>query len=89
MEDEYVDYEEIIEESPHKGKEEQFKDKFQAMMNDEDFQRTFMRLHTPLNATKLPGRNEICPYCSSGKKFKHCSCYKTHTVEYRNKYFKD
>lgn len=56
---------------------------------NQDFARTWMRLHTPLNATSLPGRNDICPYCDSGKKFKNCECYKTHTKEYKNKFYID
>lgn len=59
------------------------------MLQDEEFARVFMKLHTPLRATKLPGRNDICPYCNSGKKFKNCECSKTHVVEYKNQYFKD
>ena len=65
------------------------KEKFYELMRDEDFQRNFMKLHTPLNATKLPSRNDICPFCNSKKKFKNCECYKTHKVEYKNKYFND
>ncbi len=79
--EEYVDYEEIKKEETDKM------NTFKEMMSNAEFQKMFMRLHTPLNATKLPGRNDICPYCDSGKKFKKCDCYKTHKVEYRNKYF--
>jgi uncharacterized protein YecA (UPF0149 family) len=31
--------------------------------------------HTPLIATKIPGRNDPCP-CRSGKKFKNCCIHK-------------
>jgi uncharacterized protein YecA (UPF0149 family) len=62
-------------------------DKFLELMSDEDFQRNFLKLHTPLNATIKVNRNDICPFCNSGKKFKKCECYKTHQVEYRNKYY--
>lgn len=99
-EKEYVDFEEVthlsgfnevnnhIEIEPtHKTAEEKQREKYNKMLQDEEFARVFMKLHTPLNATKLPGRNDICPYCNSGKKFKKCECYKTHKVEYRNKYF--
>lgn len=79
--EEYVDYEEI------KNDEQRKRAEIQEMMSNADFQKMFMRLHTPLNATKLPGRNEICPFCNSGKKFKKCECCKTHKVEYRNKYY--
>lgn len=45
---------------------------------NEDLQRMWYKLHTPLvrNKEKV-GRNEICPFCNSGKKFKNCECYKT------------
>ena len=68
---------------------QELKEKVNDMLHDENFARVFMKIHTPLNATKLPGRNDICPYCDSGKKFKNCECYKTHTVEYTNKYFEN
>lgn len=50
-----------------------------------DLQRMWYKLHTPLvrNASKVR-RNQVCPYCNSGKKFKNCECYKTHSVEYSN-----
>lgn len=32
-------------------------------------------MHTPkVRRFKKVGRNEICPYCDSGLKFKHCEC---------------
>lgn len=65
---------------------EENKEQINELLHNEEFARTFMRLHTPLNATKLPGRNDICPFCNSGKKFKNCDCYNTHTVKYTNKY---
>lgn len=57
-----------------------------AKQND-DFARNFMKLHTPITVEKLPGRNDICPYCDSGLKFKYCECSKKHTKQYRNKYY--
>lgn len=62
-------------------------DKFLELMSDEDFQRNFMKLHTPLTTSNRIGRNDICPFCNSGKKFKKCECFKTHQVEYKNKYY--
>ena len=41
--------------------------------------------HTPRVLVKEPGRNDICPYCNSGKKFKNCECYKTHHKQYKLK----
>lgn len=55
----------------------------QELLNNEEFATMWMRLHTPIVRTgKKVGRNEICPYCNSGKKFKNCECYNTHKVEY-------
>ena len=38
-----------------------------------------------INKLKLTGyktgRNEICPFCTSGKKFKNCACYKVYKNE--------
>lgn len=82
--DEYVEYEEVKDTN---SKENSKMDSIREMMSNKDFQKMFMRLHTPLTATKLPGRNDVCPYCNSGKKFKKCECYKTHKVEYTNPYF--
>ena len=45
---------------------------------NEDLQRMWYKLHTTLVRNKKKvGRNEICPFCNSGKKFKNCECYKT------------
>lgn len=53
------------------------------LLSNEDLARMWMKLHTPIvrNGRKV-GRNEICPYCNSGKKFKNCECYKTHQNDY-------
>lgn len=43
------------------------------------------RLHTPLvREHRKVGRNEICPFCDSGKKFKHCECYAKYKTTYKN-----
>ena len=45
---------------------------------NEDMKRMWYKLHTPLVRNKKKvRRNEICPFCNSGKKFKNCECYKT------------
>ena len=32
-------------------------------------------MHTPkVRKYRKVGRNEICPFCDSGLKFKHCEC---------------
>lgn len=63
-------------------------EQYQDMLSNEDFQRVFMKLHTPLQAIDKVNRNDICPFCDSGKKFKKCDCYNTRKVYYWNKYFK-
>lgn len=55
------------------------------LIANEDMARMWKKLHTPLVRTSKVGRNDICPYCNSGKKFKNCECYKTHSSEYTQK----
>jgi uncharacterized protein YecA (UPF0149 family) len=46
-----------------------------GILENEDFGRMWMKMHTPwVRRTKKVGRNEPCP-CGSGKKFKNCECY--------------
>ncbi len=61
---------------------EVMKETMSEMMNDKDFRNMWIKMHTPYRSkVKLEGhkvgRNEICPYCTSGKKFKNCECYTT------------
>ena len=43
---------------------------------DKDFQRKWMEMHTPWVRThRKVRRNEICPFCESGQKYKNCKCY--------------
>lgn len=36
----------------------------------------FIKSHTPWRRIeKKVGRNDICPYCNSGLKFKNCECF--------------
>lgn len=56
------------------------------LMGNEDFKNMWIKMHTPYRSkSKLSGhkvgRNEICPYCTSGKKFKNCKCYNTYKNE--------
>lgn len=45
---------------------------------DDKFTKYWLHMHTPYkNDHPKIGRNEICPFCDSGKKFKNCECYKT------------
>lgn len=42
----------------------------------EEFQKEFLRAHTPwIRRYRRVSRNEVCPFCGSGKKFKNCKCY--------------
>ena len=51
--------------------EEQIKE----ISNNSEFKKAWSRLHTPWIREPKVGRNEICPFCNSGKKFKKCACY--------------
>ena len=61
-----------------------------TLLGDADIRKMWIKMHTPfLNKIKLTGRkigrNEICPFCTSGKKFKNCECYKSYIAD---RYFK-
>ena len=44
-----------------------------------EWQEMYTKMHTPFKREyRKVGRNEICPFCDSGLKFKHCECYKTY-----------
>lgn len=48
------------------------------LFKEEDIQRMWAKMHTPwIRTDRKVGRNEICPFCESGKKYKDCDCYKT------------
>lgn len=71
----------VNEERPIESKMEAMKE----LLNNEDIQRMWMKMHTPwiLSRPKV-GRNQICPYCDSGKKYKNCECYqKKDIAKYR------
>ena len=45
----------------------------------EEWQRMYAKMHTPFKREyRKVRRNEICPFCDSGLKFKRCECYKTY-----------
>lgn len=49
---------------------------FQELIESEDFQRLYQKMHTPWKRRgEKINRNDICPFCNSGKKFKNCECY--------------
>jgi len=42
----------------------------------EELRFNYLKMHTPWKRLdKKVGRNEICPYCDSGLKYKRCACY--------------
>ena len=44
-----------------------------------EWQEMHTKMHTPFKREYgKVGRNETCPFCDSGLKFKHCECYKTY-----------
>ena len=55
----------------------------EAKENDERLQQyikewkeMYTKKHTPFKREyRKVGRNEICPFCDSGLKFKHCECF--------------
>lgn len=45
------------------------------LFNNEDFVNMWVKMHTPkVRRYRKVGRNEICPFCDSGLKFKQCEC---------------
>lgn len=48
---------------------------FNQLLENEDIRKMWIKTHTPYRKILAVGRNEICPFCGSGKKFKHCECY--------------
>lgn len=53
-------------------------------METPKFLKNWMLHHTPYKRINKVGRNDICPFCNSGKKFKNCECYKEHRSEYED-----
>lgn len=58
------------------------------LFSNKEFAEMWLKMHTPyLREVPKVRRNEICPFCNSGKKFKHCKCYKDFgQATYTNKY---
>lgn len=60
----------------------------EEMFQDEEFRNMWIKMHTPWKSKirtgthgHKTGRNEICPYCTSGKKFKKCECYERYKAD--------
>lgn len=58
------------------------------MFQNEEFRNMWIKMHTPWTSKiktgtfgHKTGRNEICPYCTSGKKFKNCKCYENYKAD--------
>lgn len=66
---------------------QQPKEKLEAMkelLTNEDIQKMWLKMHTPWVLThKKVHRNDTCPFCDSGKKYKDCTCYQ---IKDNNKY---
>lgn len=44
-----------------------------------EWQEMYAKMHTPFKREyRKVRRNEICPFCDSGLKFKHCECSQTY-----------
>ena len=44
-----------------------------------EWQKMYIKMHTPFKRQyRKVGRNEICPFCDSGLKFKQCECSQTY-----------
>lgn len=59
------------------------KEQFEQLTNE--YAELYKIAHTPSIRVPEPGRNDICPYCDSGKKFKNCSCYNKYHKQYTKK----
>lgn len=61
------------------------------LFSNQDFARMWLKMHTPhQHAYPKIRRNEICPFCDSGKKFKNCECYEQYgKMKYITKYDKE
>ena len=52
------------------------KEDTENILNSEEFVRMYAKMHTPWKRrVDKPNRNDICPFCDSGLKFKNCECY--------------
>ena len=77
-------FEEVSEQETNKEvKETNPEDPKELGITQEEFMEMWAKMHSPIVCEKrMPKRNEICPFCNSGKKFKNCECY----TKYENVY---
>lgn len=53
-------------------------------ITQEEFMEMWAKMHSPIVCEKrMPKRNEICPFCNSGKKFKNCECFSKYENVYK------
>lgn len=53
-----------------------------SIIDNDDFRAMWKKMHTPItNTIKGIGRNDVCPFCDSGLKFKKCACYEGQKAE--------
>lgn len=70
----------------------QTKEGFEEFFNSPEFQKMYAKMHTPWRRRyEKIGRNDVCPFCNSGKKFKNCECYEKYnnTPKYTINYGKN
>lgn len=75
----------VVEEQPYSNTGEINSEDSQALTPEqerqmrewaEEYARIYKKMHTPfVREHRKVGRNEICPFCDSGLKFKHCECF--------------
>lgn len=77
-------FEEVSEQETNKEVEETNPEDLKELgITQEEFMEMWAKMHSPIVCEKrMPKRNEICPFCNSGKKFKNCECY----TKYENVY---
>jgi uncharacterized protein YecA (UPF0149 family) len=76
----HIDDAEVISEGVNtEATVEETKADLQMQQYIREWQEMYAKMHTPFKREyRKVGRNEICPFCDSGLKFKHCECYQTY-----------
>lgn len=71
------DAEIITEDINIKTSTEEANERLQQQMRE--WAEIYKKVHTPFKKEERKvGRNETCPYCDSGLKFKKCTCFQTY-----------
>jgi uncharacterized protein YecA (UPF0149 family) len=76
----HIDDAEVISEGVNtEATVEETKADLQMQQYVREWQEMYAKMHTPFKREyRKVGRNEICPFCDSGLKFKHCECSQTY-----------